>query len=457
MTRTPRPRFSRRDLLKAAGSCLLVPAFLQRAFAAPMPDAPPNLVLLMQTNGTNQKNYWPAAGTFDSPILRRLLQSPQVGPKTTLIKGLSFQAIGAPSGNQHDHGFHGLYSGYDCVGESGASYPGGISLDQIIARDLRFPGRLRNLHCGVHAANYRAINAGRVSFSAIGEKQQLPCEIDIYALYAKVFGSTSPGLSPERARARLMQRRSVLDAVAADLSALEGRLGPEERRKVQLHASALRDLEERLSSRLIASFPGCSTATPSTFDVPSRGQGNEANAPALFRLFMEFIALTVSCNMVGVLSFQFGRGGEHFHYDWLNIPGMPADAHDLVAHKDNGDPEIERINTEIKKWYTELVTDLAERLSGFPQDEGKSALDNALIVWGNELATGPHEMNNMPVALIGGAAGRLTRTGYIVDEGRQPHHRLGATLLRVMGLPSEGFGAAPDCGVLRGLALAEPA
>jgi hypothetical protein len=72
---------------------------------------------------------------------------------------------------------------------------------------------------------------------------------------------------------------------------------------------------------------------------------------------MEFIANTVGCRMVGVLSFQFGRGGDHFHYDWLNIPGMPTDAHDFVAHLDNGDANIERIFTEIKKWYTEIVSD----------------------------------------------------------------------------------------------------
>jgi hypothetical protein len=416
MSARARPQFSRRDLLKVAGACLSVPAFLQRAFAAPASEIAPNLVLLMQTNGTHQTNFWPTA-SFDSPILHRLLSDPVLAAKTTLIKGLSYHAVTPPSGNEHDHGFHGLYSGYDCVGENGASYPGGPSLDQVVVRNVAFPGRLKNLHCGVHAVNYRAINAGRLSFSASDRKQQLPCELDLYALYAKVFGSSTAGMTPERARVRLMQRRSVLDAVAQDLKTLERRLGPDERNKVAMHLSAVRDFEQRLSTRLTASFPGCDGAQPAKLGVPTTGQGNEANAPELLRLFMEFIAITVACNMVGVLSFQFGRGGDHFHYDWLNIPGMPGDAHDLVAHKDSGDPEVARINTEIKKWYTELVADLVGRLESFPQGDGKSALDNTLVVWGNELATGPHGMNDMPVALIGGARGRLQRTGYLVDEG----------------------------------------
>jgi len=157
--------------------------------------------------------------------------------------------------------------------------------------------------------------------------------------------------------------------------------------------------------------------------------------------------------MVGVLSFQFGRGGDHFHYAWLNIPGMPADAHDNVAHADNGDPDIARINTEIKKWYTTMITDLASRLANVPQGDGKSALDNSLVVWGNEIATGPHGMKNIPIALLGGAGGRLKRTGYVADAGAQPHQRLGATILNVMGVPVRGFGGLPDCGVLQGLEL----
>jgi hypothetical protein len=453
-----RPQFSRRDLLKVAGSTLFVPAFVQRAFAQPAPTAPPNLVLLMQTNGTHQKNFWPTGANFDSPILHRLLTDPKLGPQTTLIKGVDFKSINTPSGNGHDWGFHGLYSGYDSVEEAGASYGGGPSLDQIIVREVGFAGRLKNIHCGVHAVNYKAINAGRISFSSSGKNQQLPCELDLYALYEKVFGSAGAVADPDRAKRRLLQRRSVLDAVAGDLQTLQTRLGPSQRSKLDIHLTAVRDFEQRLSNDALVSLsPACSAAKPSQFGVPSSGQGNEANAPALLRLFMEFIATTVACNMVGVLSFQFGRGGDHFHYDWLNIPGMPADAHDLVAHLDNGDPEIERINTEIKKWYTELVSDLARRLSEFPQGDGKTALDNSLVVWGNEIATGPHGMTDMPIVLIGSAAGRIKRTGYVVDAGSQPHQRLGTTVLNLMGRAAQGFGGIPDCGVLQGLELELPA
>jgi hypothetical protein len=63
-------------------------------------------------------------------------------------------------------------------------------------------------------------------------------------------------------------------------------------------------------------------------------------------------------------------------------------------------------------------------------------------------------MKNMPIVLLGGAAGRLARTGYVVDAGAQPHQRLGATILNIMGVPAQGFGGLPTCGVIQGLELA---
>ncbi|MEO5768237.1 MAG: hypothetical protein ABIS92_07780, partial [Polyangia bacterium] len=90
----------------------------------------------------------------------------------------------------------------------------------------------------------------------------------------------------------------------------------------------------------------------------------------------------------------------------------------------------------------------------FPQPDGKTALDNSLVVWGNEVATGYHGLETYPIVLIGGAAGRLKKTGYMANSGVQPHHRLGCTVHNIMGDPAKGFGAIPDCGPIAGLDLA---
>jgi hypothetical protein len=454
-------QFSRRALLQAAGSTLCVPFFLKHAFAES--GKRPSLVLLMQTNGTHQASFWPTPNQFDSPILNQLLTHATVGAKTTVIKGVNINLLGSPGGNGHDWGFHSLYSGYDNITKGADKFGGGPSLDQTLLKSLQIDAPHKHLHCGVHAANYRLVNAGRASFSCAAAGQQLPCQLDVYALYTQVFGSlTAPSSDPSDAAAaaaaaaqRLAQRKSVLDAVAGDLQALQGRLGPRERAKVDAHLTAVREFEQSLSDQTSQARPAaCGEAKPSKTGVPTGGQGNEANADALFRLFMEFIANAVACNLVGILTFQFGRGGDHFHYDWLKIPGMRADFHDDIAHKDrDGDDVAGKVMVEVGKYHTELVTDLAARLDAFPQENGKTALDNSLIVWGNEIATGPHGIENVPIVFIGGAAGRLAKTNYVVDAGVQPHQRLGCSIHRIMGDMADGFGAVPDCGPLKGLEL----
>jgi hypothetical protein len=474
MKSTANFEFSRRTLMRAAGSTLMVPTFLKNAFAQTATPARPNLVMMMQTNGTHQASFWPTGTTFDSPILHNLLADPVVGPKTTLINGVNLNKQGNPVGNGHDWGWHGLYSGVDNI-SMGAPFGGGPSLDQILIKKLTFTQPFANIHFGVVVADYRLINAGRASFSCSAPGAQIPCETDIYSLYTKVFASidsapppvtsgtsTAPDPTLTAAKLRLAQRMSVLDAVAQDLTTLEGRLGTAERNKVDAHLTAVRDLETRLSTSLTASTQprgaGCTAIKPSVTGIPTTGTNNEVSAPALNSLAMEFIANAIACNMVGVITFQFGRGGDHYHYDWLNLPGMQPDFHNDIAHQDKGNDSTSGtpggVMIGVAQYHAGLVLSLGQKLATFPQANGKTALDNSLVCWGNELATGPHGINGYPIVFVGGAAGKLLKTGYMVNTGTQIHQRLGCTLSNIMGDPVAGFGWVPDCGPFVGLGLA---
>ena len=453
-----RSEFSRRDLLKAAGSTLLVPGLVKQALAAPN-DLPPRLFLLMQTNGTHQPNFWPGAA-FTSPILQPILDDPRLGPRSTVIKGLYNDSGG--TGNEHDQGFCGLYSGYKTIGKS-EPQGGGISIDQLLKQKLPLAVPHPTLH-GAVFNSFRAFNSNRFSFSYLEAGQYVPCELDAVRLYDRVFGSrpatadtSAAGESASRAAAerRLRQRRSVFDSVTADLAALSGRLGPEQRRKLDVHLTSVRESEARLGGMVMTEPPG----SPSPTDAVCRAPGpkapegaleGDANVPTRNRVMLELLALAAICNQTRIVTFQFGKGGEHFRYEWL---GIGIDGHDEIAHEDKGYKEsVTRQSTQINRWYAEQVAEFARVLDAIPEGDG-TALDSSLIVWGNELAIGPHGLQNIPVVLLGSAGGRIKRTGYVVDAGAQDYHRLGATLLTIMGHPSQGFGEQPDCGLLAGLEI----
>jgi hypothetical protein len=384
-------------LLKAAGATLAVPVFLQSSFAEAA-SAPPPLVLLMQTNGTHQESFWPAPGTFNSIILDKLLTNPVLAPKATLLKGINYKPIGNPSGNGHDQGFHGLYSGFDSISGPGGSFGGGISLDQRLASEANFASaRLRNIYCGVHVTITRH-QRRPLPFSATGPPSR--CQVSsISTRSTRVFG-------PATATRRRSKKRVYASAAqvgsrrgGSRSEALQKRLGPIERQKIDTHLTALRDFENRLSASTGPISATCASLKPSQTGVPTTGQGNEANAQVLERLFMEFIANTVACKMVGVLSLQFGRGGDHFHYAWLNIPGMPSDAQICGPRTRRRE---HRADQHRDRAYTDGL--IPARLAAFRRPTARPPR-RLLIVWGNEAATGPHGMKDIPVVLIGGAGG----------------------------------------------------
>lgn len=457
-------RPSRRDLLRAAGGAAALFPFLGGRAEAALPPTP-RLVLLMQTNGTSQANFWPAArpgpiapspAPISSPILAPLAGDPTLAPAMTVIKGLYNDAGGA--GNGHDQGFCGLYSGFRSDGTFSNPRGAGISIDQHLKQLIQPREPFPTLHSGVLASDTPPFKQHRTSFSYAGANAQIPTEIDPYRLYARYFGagaggSTTPGTDPVAvARQRLARRRSVLDAVRSDLTRLAPRLPATDARKLEHHTTALGELEKRLAAALLPNPDRPALCGGVT--APAIAGGNdldvrrEDDVPRLVPLMFDFIALALACQLTRIVSFQFGNGGEKWYYRWLSLN---QNSHDDIAHKDHGvDPAVTAQMVAISLWHAQQVAHLGRALAAMPDGPG-NLLEQTLVVWGNEMATGPHGMDDLPIVLLGGASGRLPRGGRLVDAGRQDYHRLGTSLLNVMGVPATGFGEVADCGPVLGL------
>jgi hypothetical protein len=441
-------RMSRREWLRSAGAAGALFPFLRPRPAAAA--TAPGLILLMQSNGTGQSNFWPAPGTFTSPILAPLLNDPALAPFVTVVKGLVNHSGG--SGNGHDQGFTGLYSGSRSVGTFNDPWGSGISLDQILKKRLPLTEPFPTLNCGVLASDTPPFKEHRRSFSYTGPHQQVPTELDPYKLYAQFFsvGTAGGGDPVAGAKRRLLYKHTVLDFVNQDLKTLRQRVGASDRDRLEAHETALREMERRLTATLSpdAGIPARCTGVP----APAEGLdvAAEDNVPRLIPMMFDVVALALSCQLTRVVTFQFGHGGEKWYFRWL---GINENSHDDIAHRDDGKNEVITAKIlQINAWYAEQVAYLARALARLPAAEG-TVLENSLVVWGNEIATGPHTMENIPVVLLGKAGGRLKSTGVMIDQGPQDYHRLGTSLLNVMGVPSTGFGEVPDCGTLQGLSL----
>jgi hypothetical protein len=432
-------RFGRRDLLRACGATLLVPAFLRSALAD-RDAGQTRLVILMQPNGTHQPAFWPDPVTRTSSILEPILSNPALASKTLVVKGVSNRTVGL--GNEHDRGYSSLWTGVAPVGTMEDAFGGGPSIDQVLKRALEPRVRFPTLNAGVLAADVAPKNGHRRSFSYFGPKQQVPTIVDPIRLYAAMFPELG-GNGAISAEQRLSMKRSVLDNAALDLGAFSARLGANERRKLDAHATALREYEARLTAFIHEGGGGCAApGAPSPLD-----SNLEDNVPALTDTMLDLVALALGCNLTSIVTFSLGLCGAQWRYRWL---GVDKDGHEEIAHLDTLDGSnvpVAQAMIAISRWIGERVARFAAKLEATP-DEGGSVLDRSLVVWANEMGTGFHSLENVPIVVMGRASGRITQS-FVVDQGPQSHYQLGTSVLRWMGVEAAGFGDEPDCGPLR--------
>lgn len=439
-------RPSRRGFLQAlaAGATTLS---MERFLRAESP--PRRLVLFMQNNGTQQGNFWPTSG-MSSPILDALFQDPKTGKdnglaqKTTLIKGVYVpNDANGTNGNQHDMGFARMFTGAKLISRGGQPWAGGPSVDQILAQQLK----VDTLTLAVLASQTEPFPKPgfdhRESFSYLGPATLKHPRKDPLEVFRYLF----PPAQVDAAR-----RKSVLDAVTANLSALSRRLGPAERMKLDYHLSAVRDVERRLTQ----TAPMCTrpAAPPDYLALdPNAEVSTDAYIPPMVDNMIDLIALALRCGHTRIASMQFGYGGGKWRFAWK---GIDMNCHDDVAHLDILDgglfPDVTKRVIAMNQYYASCVQRLAVQLDAIPEGGG-TMLDNTLIVWANELGRGDHNQDNVPIVLIGKAGGALPSGGRVVNSGRQVFNRLGCTILNAMGVPAAGFGDVANCGVFQGLNL----
>jgi hypothetical protein len=423
---------SRRSILKVGVGAALASAITSSRSVRADARPPLRLVLLMQANGTSQEAFWPDA-SGSSRILDPLLSHVRLRERTVVVKGLVNADGGA--GNQHDQGFAGLYTGKQTIGTFADPWGAGPSIDQMLAPDLIGQVPFPTLNCGVLALDTPLLKDHRRSFSYVDARMQIPTETDPTRLFTKLFGAAGDAVTD----------KSVLDFASRDLARMSATLCKDEREKLDLHATAIREYEQRLT--MLATRPTTGQCAPTRAPLRGVDPRRARNVPQLLPAMIDLVALAIGCDLARIVTFPIGNAGLTWRYEWL---GIDKDSHADIAHKDDGKtPAITEEIVQIGRWHAEHVARLALALDAMPSQGGGTVLDDTLIVWGNELATGQHALENIPAVLIGG---RVKTKGF-VDRGHQPYQRLGCTILRAMGQDAPGFGDAPTCGPIRGVEI----
>lgn len=425
---------SRRAFTAGLGASLLAAPFLEllhprRAWAAD--KTAKRLVVVFNPNGTVPARWRPSGTetsfTFPSGSILEPL-TPHQG-KLVIVDGLKFT-----NASNHEGGMVAMLTGNGRAQDESK----GMSVDQFVAQAIGGSTRLRSLELGVQTSAWGAGAQTRMAYAA--PSVFASPDDDPRSVFSRVFGGGSG--TPSGADLAAKRRKSVLDAVQADLRDLRARVGAEERLKLDQHLSSIRELEKTLG----LDGGGTTSCTGGTPPAAIDHQANP-NMPTVGKSQMDLLVAALACGATRVASLQWAFTVAPHVLSWLSL----SDSHHGLSH--NGDGDAVGVGNFVKaeRWFAEQFAYLLGKLATTPDPAGGTLLDSTLVVWAKEMGDARlHVCTEVPMVLAGG--GGAFATGRYLKTSGASHVHLLVSVCQAMGLTNTTFGnPAFGSGPLAGL------
>ncbi len=356
--------------------------------------------------------------------------SPQLMPLASVkdhITVVSGTNLKTPNEIPHHSGSAGVLTGRPVLIKSHEDQTfGAPTVDQVIAQAIGGETRFRSLESGCYGGGWGGISHN-------GPDAINPPEFSPAALFERLFGPAfrAPGdmSAPDP---KLALRRSVLDAVTADMADFKRGLGAADLARLDQHLTGVRELERRIA-RLEADPPQLDACLRP--DAPSSEYPDVEGRPQLLAknaVMCDLIVMALACDQTRVFSHMVTRPLAN-----LQIAGASDGHHQLTHDEPDPQPQVDAIVTEIMTGFNDLV----EKLAAVPEGDG-TLLDHCLVLATSDLSNGRlHSLTEFPIVIAGSANGKL-RTGmhYRSPFGENTSNVM-LTLIRAMGLNAASWGA----------------
>ncbi len=315
----------------------------------------------------------------------------------------------------------------------GADFKLGISADQLAAKELGKYTQLASLELGLEsqplAGNCDSgYTCAYMSMSWRSPTQPIPVEINPRAAFERLFGdgeSTDPAVR----MARMESDKSVLDYVTASLTRLNGRLGAEDKRKLDEYLDSVRDIERRIHR---AEEQSTSMELP----ILERPSAVPSDYAEYAKLMMDLMVVAWQSDMTRVCSFMLGRDGSNRPYPEIGI----ADGHHSISHHQGENEKVEKL-IKIDELQVGMFAYLLKKMKETKDGDG-TLLDHSLVVFGSSLSeSNIHTHHDLPIVMAGSAAGRIKGDRHLVYPKETALNNLFLNMLDAASVPTvAGFG-----------------
>ena len=414
-----REPIARRHFLKAGAVSLALPALnamLPRSLRAEAPAASPRRMLLIGRNlGLHAPFFFPETAGLEYESTRYLRHLDEHRGKFTTFSGVSHINY-----NNH-HSEAGLFTGvhWDRIKEPAKEHHNGISLDQYAAERIKADTRYRNLVIGQPV---------QWNFSWNEKGVPVPTERSASKVFKHLFiNGSSDEVAAETHR--LKTGRSILDPVSQEAKTFGKRLGSEDRERLDLMFSSIRETEQNL----LRSEAWVNRPKPSVPYSAPKADPNSEELIARETLWFDIARLAFQTDSTRVILLTMGDAGRP------QLEGLNLGHHD-ASHHGKDETKIEQLamieETELKQ-LSRFFTTMQET-----REAGGSLFDHTAILNVSNLGNASaHTCENLPIILAGGG---FNHQGHVLKDRKDnmPLSNIYLRMLQQLGIETNSFGSS---------------
>jgi hypothetical protein len=320
------------------------------------------------------------------------------------------------------------------VKKSTSDIKAGVSMDQLVARQIGSQTRFPSLELGLEDARqsgdcdsgYSCAYTNNLAWRS--ETQPLPPVLDPRALFERLFGDGA-SMTPEARARQAKYRRSILDFVTSDTKKLEMDLGPTDRRKLDEYLSSIREVELQLQK-----------AEKDNAQIDphmEKPYGTPADFSEHFRLMSDMITIAFQADLTRVVTFLVTHEGTSRAYREIGI----SDGHHPLTHHMGNTEKLDKV-AEINLYHMQQFAAWMQRMKAAKDGDG-SLLDHSMIVYGAGLSDGNRHLHeDLPTAILGKANGTVKPGRRVVFRRETPMCNLFLSMMDRMGVHMDHFGDA---------------
>lgn len=411
----PRTPLDRRTFLRSSGIAIGLP-FLNAMIPVSAKEAkkaaaqPKRLLVVGRPLGMHAPNFFPENAGRDYTPSRylKLLQSRR--EDFTVFSGLSHRY-----GAGH-YAEVGLFTGVHPDFIRPNDIKNTVSLDQEVAAHLAGQTRFSSLILG----------GGSAAWNRRGVR--LPAEQRVTTVFRQLFIEGSKD-EAEREMRRVKEGQSILDEVRQQLRSLNGQLGSEDRERLDLYVSSIREAEQKLRQDETWQL----TPKPKIDVKPPTAEAGAAQLVERSRQWYDLVHLAFQTDSTRSISLWLGS------QDKPEIQGVNIGHHDASHHgQDPG--KLEQLAL-IEEAEIRVFGEFLDKMKASAEGD-HALLDRTSIFHASNLGNASnHDNMNLPVILAGGG---FKHAGHLAHD-RQNNTLLANLFVRIMqqmDIEQDKFGAS---------------